>query len=261
MFGRFYGLYNYFILAGVLNIFLTYILLKTNPLRKMGLFLIFFPLVLSTFAVIFALIKSIFLPGLLGFIIYLTSSIFALLIYFHNKNKIIITLIYFITFMISSYNYENLMNFYNYNFEKNENVGKEIPHIDLLDENNNKTQIKKFNKIQVVDLWSNSCGVCIKSFPKFEKLKNHYKNDPDVNIFAVNVYNDTSEISQSKKYTKKYTFKNYYTDKKILAKLNFSAYPYYMIIGKDGKIKYFGDLNIETSETYNNIYELIDNEK
>ena len=34
-----------------------------------------------------------------------------------------------------------------------------------------------------------------------------------------------------------------------------------MIIGKDGKIKYFGSLNIDKLETYNNIYELIENER
>jgi hypothetical protein len=34
-----------------------------------------------------------------------------------------------------------------------------------------------------------------------------------------------------------------------------------MIVSKKGTIKYFGTLNSSKSETYNNFYELIENEK
>jgi hypothetical protein len=34
-----------------------------------------------------------------------------------------------------------------------------------------------------------------------------------------------------------------------------------MIVGKNGKIIYFGNLNMETFETYNNVYNLIEEEK
>ena len=96
---------------------------------------------------------------------------------------------------------------------------------------------------------------------KFEKVKNYYEEDEEIDFISINIYETKKEISLSKKYLTNFTFKQYYSNNTLYKILNFNSIPNYMIIGKDGKIKYFGSLNSEFYETYNNIYKLIDNEK
>jgi len=258
-FGRFFGLYNYFIVAGIINLFLTYYLLRVNQFKKIGLLLIFFPLALSSIVVFLALFNSVPLPGIIGYFIYLTSSIFGIL--FYNINKKVFLAIYAIIFLISIFQYQNMFNFYYSYIEKNSRVGLLLPKIEIFDNKNNSQILNNNGKILVIDLWSNTCGNCIKDFPKFEKLKNEFANDNSVDFISINIYNKRSDIVESEKYLKKYTFKKYFTDRSVYKKLDFNSIPNYMLVGKDGKIKYFGNLNMETHETYNNIYKLIENEK
>lgn len=258
--GRAYGLYMNFIVTGVINFIFTYYLLKINPFKKMGLFLIFFPFILLSLTVAYGLLNSEQMPGIIGYYMYLLSTAFGVLLYISNK-KIVISCIYVLFFTVSVLNYQNMLHYYYSIVDKNINVGKVVPKIEISDKNGSKQFLKNNGKILVVDLWSNTCSNCIKAFPKFEKLKNDYKNDNKVAFLAINIYNKKSEILESEKYLKKYSFNNFYSDTLLFNKLNFNTIPKYMIIGKDEKIKYFGSLNMETLETYNNIYKLIENEK
>lgn len=258
--GRANGLFVNFMLIGIINFIFTYNLLKINPFKKMGLFLIFLPFLLLTFTICYGLYMKLAMPGILDYIMYLFSTSFGILIYksSNKKNKIIIyTIIYFLLV----YNYNNLMELYYTTKEQNVNINKLAPILNLEDKNGNKVIIKNENKILVIDLWSLSCGNCIKSFPKFEKVKNDYKNDNEVEFISINIYRSKNEIEKSEKIIDGYTFKNFYTDKSFFKKLNFNSVPNYMIIGKDNKIKYFGHLNVESYENINNIYKLIENEK
>ena len=258
--GRVYNLYLYFIISGILNVLLTYYSLKINPLRKVGLFLIFTPLLLAFFAVIYGIIVQERMPGLSGFILHLMATICALLLTKKlNKKKIILT--YAIIYIICVFNFYNFENYYSSQFNKNKNVSMRFPVLQLIDKNLIKNQIQSNGKIIIIDLWSLSCGSCIEAFPKFEKLKNEFKNDREIKFLAINIYMDLAEIRKSEKYLKNYTFKNLYADKSLFKTFNFNSIPNYMIVGKDGRIKYFGSLNTGTFETYNNIYTLIDNEK
>ena len=258
--GRFYGLYNYFIATGFLNILLTYYLLKINPFKKMGLFLVFFPLAISLIVVFFGLYNTVPIPGIFGFLIYLISTFFGVVLHFSEKRKILST-VYILIFFISAYQYNNMFNYYYSILEKNKNISKTLHDITVLDFENKIMKLNNNNKIMVIDFWSNSCGNCIKEFPKFEKLKNEFINDNNVDFISINIFNKKTDIKVSKKYLENYTFKKYFTDKSIYVKLDFNYIPNYMVVGKDGKIKYFGKLNMETYETYNNIYKLIENEK
>lgn len=227
----------------------------------MGLFLIFFPFLLSTFVVIYSIISSIPLPGIIGYSIYLISTIFSLII-LRQKNTKIWIIIYAILVTSILINYNNLFNYYYSTIEKNETVGKTFPIIKLTDKFGKEFDLKNYkNKIIIIDLWANFCGNCIKAFPNFEKLKKDFEKDSEVKLLSINIYNNNLDIKNSEKYLKGYSFDNYFSDKTIYKKLDFSSVPSYLIIGKDGKIKYFGNLNIETYETYNNIYKLIENEK
>ncbi len=260
VFGRMYGLYLSFVLFGVFNFVLTYFLLKINPFKKNGFILVFIPFVLQLMVVSNGILTNHRMPGIIGFLICVVSSLFAIIVFKSNK-KIIYSSIYAILFLLLTYNYFNLMNYYYYKMSSNINIGKPIPYIGMNDKNGNYHLLKANNKILVIDLWANNCGFCINSFPKFEKLKKHYSNDKEVIVFALNIIKCNNDIKESQKYLTEYTFDNYYTDRSILKKLNFSGVPQYMIVGKKGLIKYFGSLNLEKKEKYNNIYDLIENEK
>jgi thiol-disulfide isomerase/thioredoxin len=249
-----------FIVTGVINFIFTYYLLKTNPFKKMGLFLIFFPFFLLTGAILNGLINSERMPGIIGYFMYLFSSISGLILFLSRKKRVVIC-IYFILLSLSILNYTNFFNYYYSIVDQNTCIGKNLPKIEIFDTKNNSQILNNNGKILVVDLWSNTCGNCIKDFPKFEKLKNEFKNDNTVDFISINIYNKKSDIIESEKYLKKYTFKKYFTDRSVYKKLDFNSIPNYMLVGKDGKIKYFGNLNMETYETYNNIYKLIENEK
>lgn len=258
--GRANGLFVNFVLIGIINFIFTNYLLKINPFKKMGLFLIFFPFLLLTFTICYGLYMKLTMPGILDYIMYLLSTSFGILIY-KSLNKKIILIIYSIIYLLLIYNYSNLMELYYSTKEQNINVNKFAPILNLEDKNGEKLIIKNENKVLVIDFWSLSCGNCIKSFPKFEKVKNDFKNDDEVEFISINIYQSKNEIEKSEEIISEYTFKNFYSDKSLFKKLNFNSVPNYMIIGKDNKIKYFGHLNVESYENINNIYKLIENEK
>jgi thiol-disulfide isomerase/thioredoxin len=258
--GRAYGLYLNFVITGIINFIITYYLLKTNPFKKKGLFFLFFPFFLLTFTICYGFYMKLTMPGILDYIMYLVSTSFGILIY-KCLNKKIVIIFYTIIYSLLVYNYSNLIEIYYSTKEENINVNKVLPILNLEDKNGKKTIFNNENKVLVIDLWSLSCVNCIKSFPKFEKVKNDFKNDKDVGFFSINIYQSKDEILKSEKIINKYSFSNFYSDKSLFNILNFNSVPNYMIVGKDRKIKYFGNLNVESYEDYNNIYKLIENEK
>ena len=250
-----------FYLTGLFNFVLSYYLLKINPYKKTG-----YPLVFLYFFLVFpVMIDGLFVVkayiGLLKASIYYISSFSSILVYKARTNKLKITLVYLLVLVFLSINFNNMFNFYMAYLHKNEMVGQNLPEILVYDSKGDEFILSSKGKILVVDLWSNSCSYCIQAFPKFEKLRNHFKNDKVVEFLSINVDEKIPNRKRGLSYVEKFTFKTYFAERDILKKLNFSQFPYYMIVGKDGEIKYFGDLNIDELETYNNIYDLIENEK
>lgn len=43
------------------------------------------------------------------------------------------------------------------------------------------------NKIVLLDFWSTSCGICFRKFPILEAKYQQYRNDPSIQLFAVNI--------------------------------------------------------------------------
>ena len=109
--GRSYGLYMNYIVTGVINFIFTYYLLKTNPFKKMGLFLIFLPFVLLSGAILNGLINSERMPGIIGYFMYLFSSISGLILFLSRKKRVVI-FIYSILLSLSILNYNNFFNYY-----------------------------------------------------------------------------------------------------------------------------------------------------
>lgn len=254
--------YYRFIAIGIVNFTMGYFLLKINPFGKVGLFFIYLYFILTAPLIINGLYAGELVPGVIPEIIYLISCLFGYIVYKSNR-KILYTTIYFIVFVILTLNHNNMMNYYlDLAIPKNNNIGKEVPPLQIHDYKGNTSTIKGNGKIQVVDIWATSCGSCIQAFPKFEKLKNEYKNDTEVMFYSLNLkLRESKDLQRANEFVKKYNFDNYFTNEKAYNDLNLPGIPSYMIIDKNGKIKYLGSLNMNETEIYNNIYTLIEKAK
>lgn len=140
-------------------------------------------------------------------------------------------------------------------------VNKNFPKLNFY---NNDTIVdlnKLKGKIIVLDFWNSNCANCFKAFPKFEEVKNHYKNNPDIVFYAVNVLepnknNRNKSINDLKQL---YTFNNLIAADDVAEKLNFNSVPSYFIIDKNQKIRYnFSAINFDENVIYNNFYTIIE---
>jgi thiol-disulfide isomerase/thioredoxin len=266
--GGIHGFYINYIIIGIVNFICTFYLLKTNPFKRLGLFFIFFPFTLHASLIIYELLNygllnsRIAMETIAIFIMSTIANLFAILISKVNK-KIYIVISYFLLYPIMVINYHNIYNFMDaISTNENINIGKLLPEIALSDSNGNDFLLNELyvGKVLVIDLWNIHCGNCILAFPEFEKVKNDFIHDDRVAFFSVNIYNKTSEIEKSEYFLEPYTFTNYHTDKSVFKTLDFEGVPNYLIIGKDRKIKYFGNLNVASYKSFHNIYKLIENE-
>jgi thiol-disulfide isomerase/thioredoxin len=246
--------------TGNVKLLITFHLLKTHPDPKTGLFLLFFPFLLLSLTILYGYYMKLTMPGIIDYLMYLVATTFAVLMY-RNKSRKWIFYLFSIVYVLLVYNYDNLIEMYYSLKEKNIHLNQMVPVLHIEDKDGKKVIIENNNKILVIDLWSLSCSNCIKSFPKFEQVKNDFKEDKEVVFLSINIYQSKAEIEKSEKIIKDFTFTNYYSNTSLFETLNFNSVPNYMIVGKDGRIKYFGNLNVATYENYNNMYKLIENEK
>jgi peroxiredoxin len=95
------------------------------------------------------------------------------------------------------------------------------------------------NKVVLLDFWDTRCVNCIKQFPEYEKLYQHYKQNPNVKILAVNTaVIDSFEDVQNFKFLKKYSFDFVIDDKATFTKpFNIQAVPQSFLIDKKGIVR------------------------
>lgn len=253
-----------FLIMGLIVFFGGIYLLKRNPFenKKVGVFLIFVPVPLLFYA---ALIYSFFDDN--GFrgtplVFILVLSTFLALIFYKKSTKTILYfgIIFTISIGIMAY---YLNNYYNYAFEeKNVISGKELPELEIKNEEGAIIDLKKMKgKTIVLDIWNSSCGICIKKFPEFEKLKNDFSNDKSIAFYTLNIpleRDDKEPFEYIKKYTNPYSFEKLYAGKKVAKQLNVETVPKVMIIDKNGKIGYIGYFITDKASFYNNVYTLIE---
>ena len=250
-----------FYIVGIVNFALSYYLLTKNPFKFYGwIFIFIFSIIFFGLGINSFFVSNSGFIGIQLVLIYTISSIFAILLYIF-KNKKSITITYVVLYVILSLNFRNINNYYFSKLHEYEIVGSKLPILKIEDIEGKVKNVNNCNKILIIDLWSNSCGYCIEAFPEFQKVYNYYKNDKEVEVFSVNVDDSKPNRMMGHKLVKKYGFKNFFASKEILKQLKFNTFPHYMIVSKDGKIKYFGSLNTSRVETYNNIYDLVQNEK
>ena len=136
----------------------------------------------------------------------------------------------------------------------------EFPKILIKDSNEGVFEFDN-DKVYLVNIWSTSCAPCIKKFPDYEKLFLQYKDDPSIEVVTLNLPFSNDYMS-SMQYTKSYDFTALSATKKSSWKnLSVKAVPLYIVLGKENKIAYHGQLNLKWYEFYNNIHKVIEHEK
>lgn len=140
-----------------------------------------------------------------------------------------------------------------------------VPSILLTDSSGQTHDLSKHKgKTLVLDIWSTGCGICIKEFPEFEKLKQTYAAQPEIECYAVHLIQRNEELSSAVKRTDDfpYTFKHLFTDQnsanQIRQQLQIVAVPTNVIIDKNGDVVYIGDLNSKKYLFVNNIHDIIE---
>jgi thiol-disulfide isomerase/thioredoxin len=100
------------------------------------------------------------------------------------------------------------------------------------------------NKIVLLDFWHTACGVCFEKFPRLQALRNKYRDDPKVLIFAVNKPIEDDKPGQAFRMIEErgYTFPVAIPkDEELPEKFGVRSYPAtFIMVNK--KIVFYGDI-------------------
>lgn len=102
----------------------------------------------------------------------------------------------------------------------------------------------KHDKVQFVTFYASWCGFCKKALPKIEELQEKYKDNPDVQVIAVNL----DDRSGRRARTEEETINHYKemkltmpmvmdSDKAISRPYKVSSFPTMFVIGKSGEVE------------------------
>ena len=161
--------------------------------------------------------------------------------------------------------YVGMPNWLAYSFSKKTSDRFPVPSIQLTNVNGESFNLnEQSGKVLVLDFWNTSCGICFKKFPDFDRLKQKYTSQKDIEFYAVNLIQPREELSSVMKITGSFnfSFSTLYTDNnsanQIRELLKVEAVPTIVIINKQGEVVYTGDFNTEKYVFVNNIYDLIE---
>ncbi len=127
--GRMHGIFVHYVISGILNFILTFLLLKINPFEKTGLFLIILPLFLLTPTIFIGFLDHTPKPGFIGHVMYIISTAFGFFLSIKYNIKLII--LYVIIYSLLIYNFDNINNYYYYKMTKNEKESIEFNFYDI----------------------------------------------------------------------------------------------------------------------------------
>lgn len=115
-------------------------------------------------------------------------------------------------------------------------------------------------KIICIDMWSSSCGNCIASMPQFESLNAEFQNNPNYRIISLYCpLNQSQTFDWFQKYIDRkfsYNIDYYYIDYESFNKLNIRKFPEFILVNKEGDIKYRGQIVYERY-VKDNIYQML----
>ncbi len=116
------------------------------------------------------------------------------------------------------------------------------------------------NKIIVLDLWTTSCGVCFEKFPEYEKLYLQYKDNPSVELYAVNTPIKRDTVGQARKMIEKYNYQFpvlFAKSDSLTKSMGINTFPH-LIILKNKKIRFNGSLVLDKDVYFYNLKSEID---
>lgn len=238
------------------TILVTYRFIDSTKCKKMALGFLYLIFPLLTLLII----PLFFFTDALKFTwIYLFTVPFFFIItwFLYPRRKITHLIILVLPVIFSFYLFPNVLA---YNNNLNPKTGHEFPELKFTDINEKSITIDR-DKIILLDFWSTKCGICYKKFPDLEKLFLKYHGNKNVQIYSVHVPYPYDDFQKTKYLVKKlgYKFPTIFAVSKneTLNKLNFNAFPHYVII-KNNKIKYSGFLQIEDNLIVGNAEKEID---
>lgn len=142
--------------------------------------------------------------------------------------------------------------------------GNQVTHFEFRDLQGNVIKDNSFKgKIVVLDFWNNSCSICYKEFPEFEKLAKHYSSDTSIAFYSVFIplSGDTSRYIQFDK-SLNYNFgqltADYSESDSLLNTFKIRFFPSLVILDEDLKLFYSGTFQYKKIEIIDNGYFLID---
>lgn len=242
-----YGVICFFI---PLFLFFKYI----NFSRKVLCFIII-PLLFNLLVSIHSTLKGGYtLPlGLIGVISVITAYYISK---YYKKHIILNSFLFLFCLIISSYLYANWVLGWKKEIT-NERINKNII---IKNQFNQIVDLSKASsKVIVLDLWSSTCGVCFKEFPKFEKQYLKYKKDPKVELYSLNLPLRRDTSINIKAMINNYKFAKLYAQGlDSWEKLNVKSVPLIVILDKKGTIRFKGSMNTNKYMFYNNFNSLIE---
>ena len=99
--------------------------------------------------------------------------------------------------------------------------------------------------VTVVEFWTTNCGVCFERFPDLERFHQTYRDDPRVDVYAVNLTVPQDEPGDAERLIERfgYTFPNLYaTDsfEEVSQRLGFRGVPAIAIYDADQSLAFVG---------------------
>jgi thiol-disulfide isomerase/thioredoxin len=165
-----------------------------------------------------------------------------------NKQKIVAFIISFLLIIPLYYvTYDNISHYASKNkLQKNRSLDNfNFKIMDRQGLSFNLGQLK--GKTVCVDMWASSCGNCISAMPDFEKLNVSFRNDTNykiMSLFCPVKKDQTFEWFQdyiNRKFH--YDIDYYYIDFETFNKLKIRQFPEFLLISKESKLIYRGQIS------------------
>lgn len=133
----------------------------------------------------------------------------------------------------------------------------------IVDEMGREIAYESFRgKVHLVDIWHSACLPCIKKFPVVQQLHEEYSRDPQVRIISLNLPMPRDSGIRPTRFTDPYSFgKYYFLNKEEFEKFSKEQFPIYLVIDKNLKCRYAGDLNIGWNIIIKNVRHIINDLK
>jgi thiol-disulfide isomerase/thioredoxin len=121
----------------------------------------------------------------------------------------------------------------------------------------NKIALKNKGKVIYIDIWATWCGPCIEQFPYSKELQKHFEGKPVSFVYLCADSEKSNWQSSIKKYglTGQHFLLTADEISRLHTKYNFSGYPRYMVVDKEGKLVTSNGLRPQSKEALISIVE------